>query len=183
MKEYPVEIAPEIDGKRLDAKIEIEDKELLVEVISPQMFKPLRYLTGKTVGIKNRAGKKIYDEFKKHLKNVRIEENIPVIVVIDIARSEINYEFVEDYLMGTLKLVILFDKKKGEVITTYPERAGDYMHALDRETDVLSAVLCYKRFFGKNHKFHFEGRIIPNKYAKNPLDPALIEKIKETLFK
>jgi len=57
------------------------------------------------------------------------------------------------------------------------------MHALEEETEVLSAVICYKRYFSKDREFHFEGRIIPNKYAKNPLSPELIEKIKETLFR
>lgn len=182
MKEYPVEIAPEIDTKKLDAMINIDGRELLIEVINPEMFKPLRYLTGKTMGIENRARDKIYDEFKKHLKDVYLEEKIPVIIVIDIERSEIGYDFVEDYLMGTLQLVMLFDKKRGEAVKTYPARAKDYMHALDEETNVLSAVLCYRRRFGKDHKFHFEGRIIPNKYAKNPLSQELIEKIKEALF-
>jgi len=182
IRQYRVEIAPEIEGKKLDARIEIDGKDFLVEVINPEMFKPLRYLTGKTLGIGNRARGKIYDEFKKHLKDVHIEENIPIIIVIDTTRSEIDYEFVEDYLMGTLQLVMLFDKKKGEVVKTYPARAEDSMHALTEETDILSAVLCYKRCMGKDNAFHFEGRIILNQYAKNPLSQELIERIEKTMF-
>jgi len=183
MRRYPVEIAPEIDGMKLDAKIEIDREELLVEVINPEMFKPLRYLTGKAIRIENRARKKIYDEFKNHLKGVQIKENTPIIIVIDVGRSEIDYEFVEDYLMGTQQLVMLFNRKRAEVIKTYPARAKDFMYALEEKTDILSVVLCYRRLFGKDNKFHFEGRIIPNKYAKNPLNLELIEKIEETLFR
>jgi len=140
-------------------------------------------LTGKAIRIENRARKKIYDEFKNHLKGVQIKENTPIIIVIDVGRSEIDYEFVEDYLMGTQQLVMLFNRKRAEVIKTYPARAKDFMYALEEKTDILSVVLCYRRLFGKDNKFHFEGRIIPNKYAKNPLNLELIEKIEETLFR
>ena len=70
--------------------------------------------------------------------------------------------------MGTQQLVILFDKKREEVVKTCTERVEDFMHALEQETDVLSGVLCYKRFFGKDNILHLNGRIIR---SSNPVLP------------
>ena len=183
MRNYNVEIAPELSRKKLDAKVEIDESSLLFEVINPNMFKPLRYLTGKAIGIKNRARDKIYDEFKHHIRRIEIKENIPIVIVIDIGRSEISYDFVEDYLLGTRQLTMLFDKEKGKAIKTFPSRAMDYMHALEKGTDVLSAVICYKRYFGKEANFHIEGRVMLNAYAKNGLSLDITKKMERALFR
>jgi hypothetical protein len=182
IRDYSVEIAPKLDGKRLDAKIQVNGNNLFVEVINPEMFKPLRYLSGKAFDLENRARGKIYDEFKHHLQGLATTEEIPVVIVVDIGRSEIDYDFVEDYLLGTLQLTLLIGKEKGTVAET-SSRAKDYMHILEQGTDVLSAVICYKRYFGKDAKFHTEGRIIPNQHAKNPLKAEVVGKIERALFR
>jgi hypothetical protein len=182
INKWPIEIEPDIDGKKLDVKVEITGTDLLLEVINPEMFKPLRFFRSMR-GIPNRASNKIYDEFKAHLENSQFQGNAPIVIVIDIGRSEIDYDFVEDYLMGTLQLTMIFDKEKKEVVETYSSRARDSMHDLTGEMDVISAVICYKTAFGSDGKLHFQGRIIPNKYAKNPLSPLLTEIIKKNLFR
>ena len=182
INDYNVEIAPKVNSKKLDLRVEFDGEEIFIEVISPNMFKPLRYLSGKAMGIKNRARGKIFDEFKSHLKDLKTQRNVPIVIVIDIGRSEISYDFVEDYLMGTLQLTMLIDKEKGRVVDEYPSRADDSMHGLEKGTDILSAVICYKTTFGKDSKFHREGRIIHNAYAKNRLSKNAIEKIKNALF-
>lgn len=183
MKNYHVEIAPKFNGKKLDAKVEINARNLLIEVINPNMFKPLRYLSGKALSVKNIARDKIFDEFKHHLKEIEMQEDVPIVIVIDIGRSLIDYDSVEDYLMGTAQLTMLLDKEKGKVIKTFPSRAEDSAHQLEAGTDILSAVVCYKRYLGKDRNFHIEGKIIENKYAKNPLDSDLIEKISICFFR
>jgi hypothetical protein len=183
MKNYHVEIAPKFNGKKLDAKVEINGRNLLIEVINPNMFKPLRYLSGKALSVKNIARDKIFDEFKRHLKEIEMQEDVPIVIVIDISRSLIDYDSVEDYLMGTAQLTMLLNKEKGKVIKTFSSRAEDSAHRLEARTDILSAVVCYKRYLGKDGNFHIEGKIIDNKYAKNPLDSDLIEKISICLFR
>jgi len=180
LNNYDVEIAPELDGKKLDVKVKLNSKNLLIEVINPNRFKPLRYLTGKAIGIKNRARDKIFDEFKHHLKGMKIQE--PVAITIDIGRSEIGYDSVVDYLIGTPQLTMLFDKEKGKAVETFPSRAENYMHALEKGTDVLSAVICYKRYLGRDTKLHKEGWVILNPHAKRPLSTEVVEKIEEALF-
>lgn len=182
IKDYNVEIAPKLNNKKLDLKVEFDGEDALIEVISPNMFKPLRYLSGRAIGIRNRARGKIFDEYKAHLKDLETKEDTPIVIVIDIGRSEISYDFVEDYLMGTLQLTMLFDKEKGRAIKEYPSRAGDSMHSLEKGTDVFSVVICYKTVLGKDSKFHKEGRIMPNPYAKNPLSQGVIDKINGSLF-
>lgn len=182
INEWPIEVEPDIDGKKLDLKVETNEADLLIEVINPEMFKPLKFFRSAR-GIPNRARSKIYDEFKAHLKDKQIEGDAPIVIVIDIGRSEIDYEFVEDYLMGTLQLTMVFEEKKKEIVGTYPSRAKDSMHDRKGEMDLLSAVICYQTVFGSDDKLHIQGRIIPNKYAKNPLGPQLTEIVKKNLFR
>jgi hypothetical protein len=179
---YNVDIAPKINHKRLDLRVELNGENLFIEVISPNMFKPLRYISGKALDIKNRVRDKVHDEFKAHLKDMETQENTPIAIVIDIGRSEISYDFVEDCLMGSLQLTMLIDKKTGKVVKEYATRAENSMHDLERGTDVLSAVICYKTSLGKDLKFHKQGKIIPNVHARNPLSRDVIEKVDNSLF-
>ena len=146
------------------------------------MFKPLRYMTTKAIGLENRAKGKIYNEFKTHLENLAILEGKRVLIVIDIGRSEIDYDFVEDYLLGTLQLTMQIEKATGKVVREYPSRADDSMHTLEEKTDVLSAVVCYKSSLGKDMKFHRMGKVMLNPHARNPLSEKTIEIIQKSLF-
>ena len=180
IKDYTVEIAPKLDGKKLDVKVELEAKNLLIEVINPKRFKPLQYLTGKAIGIKNRARDKIFNEFKHHLQGMEVEDLVAI--VIDIDRSEISCDSIVDYLIGTPQLTMLFDREKGRAVETFPSRAENYMHALEKGTDVLSAVICYKRYLGRDKRLHKEGRVILNPNAKRPLSSEVVEKVEEAMF-
>lgn len=181
-EDYIVEIAPKLNEKKLDVKVELNEISLLVEVINPKRFKPLQYLTGKTIGIKNRARDKIFDEFKSHFKGMPIE-NSPIVIIINIARSEINYSSIEEYLVGTPQLTMLFDKERAEVVKSFPSRAKNSMHLLEEKTDILSAVIPYKVFLGKDRKFHREGSVMLNPHAKNPLNLDTVRKIEKIFFR
>lgn len=182
INDYKVVIAPKIEDKKLDLSVEMNGEELLIEVINPEMFKPLKYMTGKAIGIGNRAKGKIYGEFKAHLENLSILEGKHVLVVIDIGRSLIDYDFVEDYLLGTLQLTMQIDKTTGKVVREYPSRADDAMHTLEKKTDVLSAVICYKSSMGNDMKFHRTGKVMLNPHAINPLSEKTVELIQKCLF-
>jgi hypothetical protein len=180
---HQVEIAPRVRDKKLDLSIDLGGEKILIEVINPDMFKPLKYMTEKAFGLENRARGKIYDEFKEHMKDLEAYlEDKCVIVVIDIGRSEIDYDFVEDYLLGTWQFTWQIEKATGKVVNEYPSRSGDSMHALEEKTDVLSAVVCYKATIKGDLKFHREGKIMLNPHAKKPLSPNSIKLIQESLF-
>ncbi|MCJ7422835.1 hypothetical protein MUP01_01005 [Candidatus Bathyarchaeota archaeon] len=68
-------------------------------------------------------------------------------------------------------------------LETIPSRAEDSMHLLEEKTDILSAIIPYKAFLGKDGKFHREGRVMLNPYAKNPLGLDSIKKVEKAFFK
>lgn len=179
---FTVQLEPKIDTKQLDAKIEIEGQILYVEIISPRMFKPLELLEG-VRGIPNRVKGKIYDEFKNQLIGLA-SLNQPIVVAVDVGKSEVNYEFVEDYLFGTLTFTMEFDKKTGTVVNSYSKRKEEEsMHNQKPEMDLISAVICYKTRLYDNFTYRMEGKIINNPHAKVPLSRAVAKRIEEVLFK
>lgn len=182
IEHYKTEIAPSLEKKKLDVKVDFNGERILIEVIYPRMFKPAQYLTGKALGIPNRARSLIYEEFKKHVKDIETND-IPVVITINTGRSMIGYDFVEDYLMGTLQLTFFVNKENGKVVGSKPTRASDAMNKLDKETNLLSAVVCFRTRFGNDGRFHKEGKIITNPAAKNPLSKEVISEIERLLFK
>lgn len=182
---YPLVIEPAIGAKKLDLEVTVDGSNILFEVISPDMFRTLKYAT-RAVGVPNRARDKIYDEFKNHLAQKAGDETRPVIIVIDIGRSEIDYDFVEDYLYGTLQYTWWTDKKTGQVVAEGPTRAGDSMHKLGETSsenlDIISAVICYKTPMGNDGRLHMQGQILINPHARNPLTEKQTSKIEEAMF-
>lgn len=183
IEKYNVEIAPELNGKKLDLKVNFNSEEIYIEVISPTMFKPLKFLSGKAMSIKNRARGKILDELANHFRDSNALGKIPWVIVIDIGRSEMSYDFIEDALIGSMRLTLLLDKEKGAVHEQAWSRADDSVHDIRKATDILSAIVCYKVNLGNDFKFHREGKIIPNPYAKNPISKATLTKIEKSLLK
>jgi len=181
LSRYEVELEPKVNSKKLDAKIEIDAQSVYVEIISPNTFKPLEKLRGGR-GVPNRIKGKIYDEFKHQLKELG-STGQPVIVAIDTGGSEINYDFVEDYLFGTLKYTMYFDKEKGEAVSSHTHRdEKESMHGLEPETDLISAVVCYKTRLCDDLSYRTEGKIFENSHAKVPLSRSVRKTIEETLF-
>jgi len=178
VQNYTVEISPKLEGKKLDLRIGL-DPDIYVEVISPDMFKPLKYLDGKAMAIRNRVRGKILDELKHHFKNVDTLGNIPWIIIVDLSRSEISDDFIEDALIGSEQFTLFLNKENGKIVGQSASRTKDSVHDIESKTDVLSAVICYKTNLGTDGTFHREGRIITNSYAKNPLSKELLEKIEK----
>ena len=182
---YPLVIGPPVGTKKLDLEVTIDGSRILIEVISPDMFRTLKYAS-RAVGVPNRARDKIYDEFKNHLAQKAGTETRPAIVVIDIGRSEIDYDFVEDYLYGTHQFTWWTDKKSGKVVAEGATRAEDSMHKLGEESsqnlDIISAVICYKTPMGSDGRLHMQGQILLNPHARNPLTDDQTSKIEEALF-
>jgi len=182
IEHYETEIAPSLEKKKLDVEVGFDGEKVLIEVIFPEMFKPAQYLTGKALGIPNRARSLIYREFKKHVRGIETGD-VPVVIAINTSRSLISYDFVEDYLMGTLQLTFFISKEDGRVVGSKPSRADDSMDKLDKETNLLSGVVCFRTRFGNDGRFHREGKIFVNPNAKNPLSKEVISEIERLLFK
>lgn len=179
---YKVELEPKINSKRLDAKIDIDAQTLYVEIISPNRFKPLERLSGVMKDIPNRIKGKIYDEFKDQLIEV---DSIgqPVIVAIDIGNSEVDYDFIEDYIFGTLKFTWYFDNTTHETVGSEVKRdETESMHQLASEMDLISAIICYKTRLYDDLTYRTEGKIFHNPHARVPLSRNVSKTIEENLF-
>jgi hypothetical protein len=182
---YPVVIGPAVGTKKLDLEVTIDGSRILFEVISPDMFRTLKYAS-RAIGVPNRARDKIYDEFKSHLAEKADTETRPVIIVIDIGRLEIDYDFVEDYLHGTRQFTWWTDKKTGKVVAEGATRAEDSMHKLgeasSQNLDIISAVICYKTPMGSDGRLHMQGQILLNPQARNPLTDKQTSMIEKAVF-
>ena len=184
---YEVKIAPTIgleqDGKPLrkhpDLMVNVDSNQILIEVITPQMFAPLKYFRG-PIGIPDRVRSKVYTEFQEHFKGQILERD--VIIVIDIGRSEVNYDSAEDYLKGSFQITLRIDKETGEVIDTYPSRANDAMITLDPETRVIIGLILYQRVIGSDSNIRMSGRFFANEAVLNMNRRKIISKIKNAFF-
>jgi hypothetical protein len=185
-KRYKVIIAPQIKlkqekkviTKKPDLMVNIKSDQILLEVITPEMFAPLKYFHA--AGIPNRLKSKIYTEFKKHFKGQIIERD--VIIVVDIGLSEIRYESAESYLEGSYQLTLRIDKETGKVIDTFPSRADDSMQKLDLHTRVIIGLILYRRITGTNGIIHIRGRSFANETVMNKNRRKLLTKITNTLL-
>ncbi|MEM3490001.1 MAG: hypothetical protein QXO75_10170 [Nitrososphaerota archaeon] len=178
---YPTTIEPKIGNKRLDVHVKLDDKDILFEVINPEMYKPLRYLSG-VVNIKNRAKEKIAEEIDKQLKDLSDVIKSPLILVIDISRSEIDYEDILSALEGSLALQVIFDKQTHRVVAEHAVRSNDALSKEKPESKIVSAIIAYKRDVTKEGKIKLEGKIFQNPTASYPLHESTREIIARNIF-
>lgn len=165
--------------KKLDVRLEVGGRQVYVEILNPEMFSELRLFSGAR-GIRNRIKGKIYDKVKDQLSKLD-GRGYPVILAIDIGRSEVNYEFVEDYLWGPM-IGRFYINQEGDIDDWQSGRdETKSMHELDRATDVISAVVCYKMQLRDDLKPWMEYRIISNPHARVKLDDSETEFLKKCL--
>jgi hypothetical protein len=184
--QFPIVLGPPAGAGKLDLQVTIEGTPILMEVITPEMFRPLKYST-KAVAIPNRARGKIYDEFKEHLAELPRDTKTPIIIVIDAGRSEIDYEFVGDYLYGTTQFTFWVDKKTGKGAGGAWTRAPDSLSEIAKKSpenlNIISAVLCYKTSLGNDGRFHILGMIFTNPTAQNLVTEGQVSQINRAVFR
>ena len=168
---YEVVIAPVVEleqegrifRRNPDLMVTIDPHQVLIEVITPQMFAPLKYFH--SAGIPNRLRSKIYTEFKQHFKGQILEKD--VVIIVDKGQSEIDYDSAEDYIGGSLQITFRVDKATGKVIDTFPSRADDSIDKLDPETRVILGLILYRRVTETDGSIHVSGLSFPNEPVMN----------------
>lgn len=179
---YDVTMEPEIHGKRLDVHVKTDDNDIYFEVMSPEMCKFLRYLKGIAIVIKNRAIYKIKDKLQKQLKNLYGVLNSPLILVIDISRSEISYEdfspIFEDSSVFRMKL----EGQTSQFIDIRYDIMDDGLPREISEFEIISAVVAYERNVTKDGKVSLNGEIFLNPMASHPLNDNLKNIIEKSIF-
>ena len=181
LNQYRVEPEPQINSNCLDAKIEIGAQTVYVEVINPDVFRPQAQLHSVRTD-PDRVKGMIYSKLKNQLKPFGSADQ-PIILAIAI-KYNIIYNVVEDYLFGDLTKAIKFDIDKGEAVgpeDLYRDETKS-MHVLDPETDLISAIVCYRTHLCDDLVYRTEGKVFENRHAKIPLYRDVREVIEKTLF-
>lgn len=110
----------------------------------------------------------------------------PIIIAIDAGRSEIDYEFVADYLYGTAQFTFWVDKKTGKdaggAWTRAKDSLSEYAKGSPENLNLISGVLCYKTNLGSDGKFHLTGMIFANPTAQNPFTESQLSQINGAVF-
>ena len=180
LSDYCVKFEPEINSKKLDAKIEIGEQSIYVEITRPKMFKPLAKLRG-SIYVSNKIKDKIYDKFKFQLKDLGSTDHA-VIIAIDMQQSVLDYHFVTDYLLGPLQYTIWVDKETGKIVDKLPSRdEKKSMHELNSSTCLISAIVCYETQIRDDLSYITKVSIYENKHARIPLDDTTKKVIQKTL--
>lgn len=179
-KGVPVEIKPEIKGHELDLKITFGTNTILIEVINPEMWRTLRLVSG-AHATPNRVRRKFPEEFEQHLKANK-DLKVPVLIVADVSRSEIEEGQIRDFLEGTLQFTWKIDKTTGKVVETSLSRAEDSMGETTPELNVISGCILYKRFMGNDIAMTLGGKYIKNANAVNKVEPYTASDLLAALF-
>jgi len=179
---YPTTIEPKVDETSLDVQVMLNNNTILIEVTNPEMFKPLRYVTA-VIGLKNRAKQKIVEKIDNQLKKLIGKIKNPLLLAIDISRSEIDYEDVIASLEGSLAIRLILDKQTRQVVTERLIRDKDSLPLEKPEAKIVSAIMAFRRKVGENGKMILEGKIFKNNVALYPLADPMIEMMEESIFK
>jgi hypothetical protein len=180
-KKHPIAIEPVVGRKRLDVQVKINSVDLLFEVISPEMFKPLHYVSG-VVKLKNRVKEKIAEKIERQLKYLIDLINCPLILVMDLSRSEIDYEDITATFEGSLAIRLILNTQSRKVIDERIVRSQDSLSRERPESKIVSAVIAYKRDIAKDGKITLKGKVFKNPVALYPLDNNTYEVIIREIF-
>jgi hypothetical protein len=170
VKRFSLKIAPALEiqegdvtkVKHPDFSLASEGNEFYVEVISPDMFAPLRYFHN--AGIPNRVRAKITEEIKSHFTGMKKPKD--VIIIVDLASSELRYENIQDYVEGELQFVFRMNVETREAEGIFTQR-GEPMTNKDAETKMIAGIIGYTKVLGSDSRIHLKGRKFLNPQASN----------------
>ena len=178
---HAVTIEPKVGGKKLDALIEIGQQAVYVEVFRPRVWKPLELLEGMRGIPMDRAAGKIFEKLKKQLASAKGLGDA-IIVAIDISGSEIRPDQIDDYVLGPLffkfSLGPEHERMDGSTMGRDEECS---MHRRDGETDIISAVVCFRPAETAGGGYGVVGTIRPNPHAKVTLTRSALHEIEGVL--
>lgn len=164
--------------KHPDLEVTINDTQVFVEVIAPEMFAPLRYF--RTAGIPNRLRSKVTEELRRHFIGMEIDRD--VLIVVDMGSSEINYSSIQDYVEGPLQFAMQIDKRTRKVLDTFVKR-GKAMVKIDEEARQVIGIIGYRRIFSRTDgRVHLRGRSFLNPDVAEKKKIEILRKIAKSLL-
>jgi hypothetical protein len=89
-----------------------------------------------------------------------------IIIIVDLASSELRYESIQNYVEGDLQFVFRVNTKTREPEGIFTQR-GEPMSRIDPETHMIVGIISYSRKIGTDGRIHLKGRSFPNAHASN----------------
>lgn len=161
--------------KHPDFGLTFDGKDTYIEVISPEMFPPLRYFHN--AGIPNRVRGKITDEIKHHFKGMKTPKD--VLIIVDLASSELRYDSIQDYVQGELQFVFKMNVATHDAEGVFTQR-GEPMTIKDEHTKIIIGIIGYSRVVGTDDKIHLKGRQFLNPQSENKSE--VLERVTKALL-
>lgn len=181
-KDHDVELDPTVENNKLDLLMTMDKQEYYFEIYTPEENKKIRYMSVAQNIDTEHTKIKISQKLKGQLKAAN-NLNKPVIVVIDNQNMVIDEMDIENALYGTYQWTVLWDKKTGKEVKSYPTRRDDSLGKKLEHGDVISAIMIIRSSVDNNDSsIKIFGKTIRNPYAKVPLDEKIIKKIENVLF-
>ena len=192
-RKFDIIIEPRIKNKSHckdktpDLELHYKDKRVILEVLQPDAYTPLKYATGKTMGIPNFMANKIWDKFRSNIENLDGVEEVPILLILDLINQlPFAEKFIEDYFKGDPVYSFKINTKTLETIDIGPRRKISEKTAWkgDPRMVKLSGVIGYRLILIENNddmKFSLKTCVIENPMAINKLDNELLEHIVGTL--
>lgn len=181
-KKYHVELDPPAGKNKLDLLLTMDKKDYYFEIYTPEENKKLRYIRTvhsiDTEHTKTKISTKLEDQIK-----AADSLNEPLIVVIDNQNMAVDEFDITNAMFGTYQMTMLFDKKTGKEVKSYPTRKDDSFGRKLKHGNAISAIMLVRREIDhRDLKVKLDGKTIPNPYAKIKLDKKTIQKIEGVVF-
>lgn len=181
---FKVESEPDIEEfrpKKLDAKIEFNGQQALIEVAVVKERIELDVAHG---GVSLPGGKVksvLLTKFKRQLKEGTPDPKVPVILVLCLQNVLDDYE-VEDAIYGQLQFQLKTRTDTQQIVEERSIRADNSFYEVEN-SDIVTAIAAYKRDYAR--KDPLVGRLYRPPYQMVPRNPLIREfrlKLRNALF-
>ncbi|AIF85091.1 hypothetical protein NTE_03056 [Candidatus Nitrososphaera evergladensis SR1] len=178
---YPAEIQFKVGKKIAGCRTIIEGKEIIIEVVNPDMSLESKYLRGVLTQAGNRTKSQIKNKLKEQIPEIAKNTDAPIFLAINRGRSGIDDMEIADTLYGSLKVRMYLDKETSKVVKSESFREADGI-STDNAGRQVSGVIFYNTVFDfSDFKEKLEGDIFEND-TDRPVSKDMIKKMKEVLF-
>jgi len=181
---FKVEIEPDIPElrpKRLDAKIEFNGQECLIEVAVVKERIEVEVSHGVIAIPGGKVKNVLLTKFRNQLKEGKVDPKIPIVLVLCLDDVLDSYE-VENAIYGQLQFRLKMRADTKQIIEKGATRAENSFYEIEG-TNIVTAIAAYRRDYTK--KDPLVGKLYqppPSVTPKNPLSKEFRVKLRNALF-
>lgn len=181
---FKVEIEPDIPElrpKKLDAKIEFNGQECLIEVAVVKERIEAEVSHGAIEMPGGKVKSVLLNKFRKQLKEGKVDPKMPIVLVLCLGTALNSYE-VENAIYGQLQLQFKMRTDTKQIIEEGSTRAENSFYDIEG-TNIVTAIAAYKRDYTKSDPLVGKLYLPPPPIApKNPLTRNFRVKLRNALF-